>query len=165
MKYRIVLAFTILPFLLTACGSKDATPEPGEYQQTVKITELDFPGFSDEDKATMTAEMEAVGSAAGGKFCLDETERGQWQEASTQMAGVMGGHCETTSDDGTATRMNLKMQCGGTANGDVAVTMTGKSFASGYESTMVFDFDDPASSATAKLALAFTAERLGDCPG
>lgn len=166
MKYRFITAFTILPLLMSACSSGgEATPEPGEYQQTIKITELDFPGFTEADKAAMTTEMEAVGSAAAGKFCLDGKARGQWKEASSQMAGVMGGHCDTISDKGTATRMDLKMQCGGTANGDVAVTMTGKSFASGYESRMDFDFADPESKATAKLALEFTAKRLGDCAG
>jgi len=57
MKYRFITAFTILPLLMSACSSGgEATPEPGEYQQTIKITELDFPGFTEADKAAMTTE-------------------------------------------------------------------------------------------------------------
>ncbi len=80
--------------LLAACGNNETTPEPGEYQQTVKITELGFPGLEGEARSQMIEQMEAVGSGPESRFCMESEEgEGQWKEAASQMAGVLGGNC------------------------------------------------------------------------
>jgi len=151
---------------LSACGANDGSPREGQYQQTVKITVLDFPGVDGEQKAQLIEQMEAVVSGQAGLFCMKGNDGGaQWKEASAQMANALGGKCATTKDEGTATRINLEMQCTATAKGDINVTMDGRATTEGYDSSMTFDMKDPANGEVAKLAMNIGAERVGDCGG
>ena len=157
-----------LPLLLAACGaesSKEAgSPIAGEYRQILKITEFDMPGFKGEEKQHNIDEMEKLaGGDEGQKICLKGGE--QWKEAGTQMATMLGGNCLTNAESDTDATFELRMQCKATANGDVNILMTGQSHTAGYAVKMTFDMQDPNSSATAKLAMAIDAERVGDCGG
>lgn len=163
---RFLPCLTVPALFLSACGSQEATPEPGEYQQSVKITELDFPGIEGDAKTKMIEQMEAVGNGPANKFCMSaEQGDNQWKEAASQMAGALGGSCETVRDEGSANSLDLEMQCKGTARGDIIVTMTGSARKDGYDSEMSFDMNDPSSDESAKLALEIGAERVGDCAG
>ncbi len=152
--------------LLAACGNNEITPEPGEYQQTVKITELGFPGLEGEARSQMIEQMEAVGSGPESRFCMESEEgEGQWKEAASQMAGVLGGNCETTRDGGSASRLDVEMQCRGTALGDIKVTMAGTARTDGYDSQMAFDISNPQADQSSRLAMEIGAKRIGDCAG
>ena len=123
-------------------------------------------GVEGEAKDQMIKQMESVGSGVGSKFCMSaEQGESQWKEAASQMAGALGGTCETVRDEGSANSLDLEMQCKGTARGDIKVTMTGSARADGYDSQMSFDMTDPGSKETAKLAMEIGAERIGDCAG
>jgi Protein of unknown function (DUF3617) len=161
LKTSCVLAGTAV---LVACGSNAATPEPGEYQQTVKITALDFPGIEGDAKTQMIEQMEGLSSGQASKFCMNvEQGANQWKEAASQMAGALGGNCDTIRDDGSANTLDLEMRCKGTARGDVTVKMTGTARSDGYDSNMSFDMADPETGEKAKLAMDIGANRLGDC--
>ncbi|WP_109355318.1 DUF3617 family protein [Sphingorhabdus sp. EL138] len=167
MTNKYLLPLLSAPLMLAACGSGgDGSPTEGEYKQTVKITELDFPGISADVKERTIAQMEqAAGGGTGGLFCMKGGDNGQqWKEAAKQMSGALGGQCETIKDEGSATSLDLEMTCKGTAKGDINIVMTGQANPDGYDSTMSFDIKDPDSGETAKLAMNIGAERQGDCP-
>ena len=164
-RYPLTLALCA-GSLLAGCSSGDGSPVEGQYQQTVKITALDFPGITGDAKAETIKQMEqAAGGGTGGLFCMKGNDGGeQWKQASSQMAKALGGQCETLKDEGSATSIDLEMKCSGTAKGEIAIAMTGKANPDGYESSMAFDIVDPNSDETAKLAMDIGAERVGDCP-
>lgn len=167
MKIHPILSVPVLAMMLSACsGTEEGSPEAGQYQQTVTITDLSFPGMTDEQKKASISQMEeAANSQENGQFCIDQTDHGaQWKEAASQMASAMGGQCETVKDAGSATRLDLKLQCKGTEQGNVEIVMTGASHTQGYESTMSFLMSDPASDQTASLAMTSSGKRTGDCP-
>lgn len=167
MIHKVLQPLLSVPLMLAACSGGDEGPIAGQYQQMVKITELDFPGMSDADKKQTIAQMEqAAGGDTGGLFCMQGRDNGrQWKEAASQMSGVLGGDCETIKDEGSATSMDLEMTCKGTGQGDINIKMTGQAYSEGYDSAMAFVIKDPASDETAKLAMNIGAKRQGDCPG
>ncbi len=168
MTKTFLLPLLSLPLMIAGCSdSGDGSPEAGQYKQTVKITELDFPGMTEEAKKQTIVQMEqVVGGAAGSLFCMQGDDNGaQWKEAAQQMSGALGGQCETAKNEGSATTIDLEMTCKGTAKGDVSIKMTGQANTQGYDSSMAFDIKDPDSGETAKLAMNIGAQRQGDCPG
>lgn len=168
MTNKFLLPLLSAPFMLAACsGGGDGSPTAGQYKQTVKITELDFPGMSEAVKKQTIVQMEqAAGGGTGGLFCMQGGDGGQqWKEAASQMSGALGGNCETTKDEGSANSLDLEMTCKGTGKGDINIQMTGQANPEGYDSSMAFDIKDPASGETAKLAMNIGAQRQGDCPG
>ncbi len=167
MTKLFLLSLLIVPAALSGCSSNDGSPREGQYQQTVKITELNFPGMSAEMKAQTIEQMEqAAGGGTAGLSCLVGDDGGeQWKQAASEMSNLLGGECKTIKDEGSTSRMDLEMKCTGTAKGDMAITMTGASHSEGYETAMSFDMSDPASQETAKLAMEINAKRVGDCPG
>ena len=88
---------------------------------------------------------------------------GVYFECEPQMAGALGGNCETIRDAGSANTLDLEMLCKGTARGDVTVKMSGTARSDGYDSNMSFDMTDPETGEKAKLAMDIGANRLGDC--
>lgn len=168
MQMNRVLLAPALTILVTACsGQSEGSPEAGQYRQTVTITDIDFPGMTEEQRQQTVAQMESAANIdESALFCLDQANHGaQWKQAASQMANMMGGQCETLKDDGSATRIDTQLRCEGTAQGNVDITMTGASHTQGYESTISFRMSDPASEDTARLAMTSTGERIGDCPG
>ncbi|MEH6758484.1 MAG: DUF3617 family protein [Parasphingorhabdus sp.] len=167
MIHKILLPLLAVPLTLSACSGADEGPTAGQYKQTVKITELDFPGLSDKAKKQTIVQMEqAAGGGTGGLFCMKGSDDGQqWKEAASQMSGALGGNCDTIKDEGTVTSINLEMTCKGTGKGDMNIKMTGQAHPEGYESAMAFDIKDPDNGETARLAMSIDAQRQGDCPG
>lgn len=153
-------------FVLSACGSNDGSPVAGEYQQTVKITELDFPNMTEEVKQQTIVQMEqAAGGGSAGLFCMKGDDGGaQWKQAASQMANTLGGNCETKKDNGSATRIDLEMTCKETPQGDIQISMSGEANSKGYDSSMSFDLKHPVSGDTARIAMNIGAKRVGDCP-
>ena len=150
--------------VLAACGVSEVTPEPGEYEQIMKITTLELPGLNDDSRDEMIRQMEDAGNSVGTKFCMSaEQGANQWKEAASQMAGLLGGECDSIHDKGSANKLDLEMLCKGTARGDVTVTMKGTARADGYDSQMTFDMTDPHTAEKATLAMDIGANRLGDC--
>ncbi|MEM8917319.1 MAG: DUF3617 family protein [Pseudomonadota bacterium] len=157
-----------LTISITACsGQREGSPEAGQYRQTVTITDIDFPGMTEEQKQQTVTQMEAAANIdESALFCLDQANHGaQWKQAASQMANMMGGQCETLKDDGSATRIDTQLRCEGTAQGNVDIAMAGASHTQGYKSTISFQMSDPNSEDTARLAMTSTGERIGDCPG
>lgn len=168
MQLNRVLMVSALTISITACsGQREGSPEAGQYRQTVTITDIDFPGMTEEQKQQTVTQMEAAANIdESALFCLDQANHGaQWKQAASQMADMMGGQCETLKDDGSATRIDTQLRCEGTAQGNVDITMTGASHTKGYESIIAFRMSDPGSDDTARLAMTSTGERIGDCPG
>lgn len=168
MTNKFLLPLLSVPLMLAACsGNGDGSPAAGQYKQTVKITELDFPGMTEDAKKQTIIQMEqVVGSGPASLFCMKGGDDGQqWKEAAKQMSGALGGQCETIKDEGSATSLDLQMTCTGTAKGDINIKMTGQANSEGYDSSMAFDIKDPASDETAKLTMNIGAQRQGDCPG
>lgn len=168
MQLNRVLLASALTMSITACsGQSEGNPEAGQYRQTVTITDIDFPGMTDEQKQQTVTQMEAAANIEeNALFCLDQANHGaQWKQAASQMANMMGGQCETLKDDGSATRIDTQLRCEGTAQGNVDIAMSGASHTQGYESTISFRMSDPNSEDTARLAMTSTGERIGNCPG
>lgn len=156
-----LLAFTAT---LSACGSNADTPEPGEYQQSMKITTLELAGVEGDAKAEMIRQMEEAGNSVGTKFCMSaELGENQWKEAASQMTRLLGGDCETIRDGGSANILDLEMKCTGAAQGNVSVTMSGSARADGYESQMFFEIENPENGESNQLAMDIDAKRIGDC--
>lgn len=167
MTKTLFLPLLSLPLLLAACGeSGDGGPVAGQYKQTVKITELDFPGLPEDMKQRTIATMEnsALGNSDG-LFCMQGNDDGQqWKEAAKQMSGALGGECTTQRDEGSATTIDLEMTCTATGKGNIAIKMTGEANPEGFDSEMAFDIEEPKSGTKAKLAMTIGAKRQGDCP-
>lgn len=168
MTKKFLLPLLSASLMLAACGSGgDGSPTAGQYLQTVEITQLDFPGLTEDAKKQTITQMErAAGGGSGGLFCMQGDDNGaQWKQAAKQMSGALGGNCETIRNEGSATTIDLEMTCKGTGKGDINIKMSGNANPEGYDSEMAFDIKDPASGETAKLAMNIGAKRQGDCPG
>lgn len=132
----------------------------------MKITALELPGLQGDAKAEMIRQMEEAGNSVGSKFCMSaEQGESQWKEAASQMAGLLGGECETVRDEGSANNLDLELQCKGTVQSTVTVIMSGTARSDGYNSQMAFDMSEPGSDEVAKLAMDISAKRVGDCGG
>ncbi|SIN68759.1 Protein of unknown function [Parasphingorhabdus marina DSM 22363] len=166
-KNRVLLASALALFVTACSGQSEGSPEAGQYRQTVTITDIDFPGMTEEQRQQTVSQMESAANVEeSALFCLDQANHGaQWKQAASQMANMMGGQCETLKDDGSETRIDTRLRCEGTAQGNVEITMTGASHTQGYESKIAFLMRDPNSEDSARLAMTSTGERIGDCPG
>jgi hypothetical protein len=161
-------AFTL--FSLAACGgasSDNSTsaggPQPGMYQQVVKVTTLEFPGMTADMKRQTIQQMEQ--GTAGGSFCIGSGEDRDWKEAAKDISSSLGGQCTEVKNVGSSTSVDMEMNCKNTANGDATIKLNGSASGDGYKVVMDTAFVDPRTNESAKVAFDISAKRQGDCPG
>lgn len=169
MTSRILVAACSLAALgVGACGgAQSAGPKPGQYQQVIKITDLEFPGMTADSKKQTAAQMEqSAGGGTGGMYCITKRDKGEqdWQKSASGMAKSMGGTCTQSKNVATETELDVAMACTGTPQGDVGIVIKAKAHSEGYDGTMSFDINHPSTGEKGKIAMTITAKRVGDCP-
>lgn len=167
MNFKAILVAGAAAMAVAACGSaEEEKPRTGKYKPAVELTELEMPGMTDEMKAAAKEQMKTSFAAqAGGERCLKGGKESDWKEAATEISKGLGGTCETTKDNGTASTADLEVSCTGTAMGDVVVTMQGEAQSESFEMDIGFDIKSlPApQSGEGKMGMKLTATRVGDC--
>jgi len=171
--------------LLTACGSDTGTadadgdgvisPEemraemadgsnvemqPGQWEQTMTITEFDMPGMPDELKGMMDTQL---GQTMTFKTCLTE------EDAKKQDADFFAGegmeNCEFQEFDRSGNTMNLRMTCSTPDGGTAKVSMDGEFGAQAYTLTMdnEVSLGQSMGGQTMTMKGTMSASRIGDC--
>ena len=162
------LPAAILAVALAGCGGapSDGGPQPGQYQETTKVTTLEFTGMTPELKQQTIAQMErATSGQNGGLFCLGKTDDQDWKSASESFSRGLGGTCTKLKNEGSATAIDAEMSCKGTSKGDATIKINGTANSDSYSVTAMMDFFIPETKETAKLGYKVSAKRVGDCPG
>lgn len=177
---RIVLAAPIaLGLVLAACGETgsadtdgdgtisaeemaaavaDREPmQPGNYQLSMEVLELEDPDSSPEELEQARAFFEMMGSMAPPQCMTEEDLNGGMMDIAESM---QNGDCEITSMNSLGANMNAEMACEsatGTANVTVDSTQTGTS------SEMTMTAVEPAEGGERRLSMRIGMERVGDC--
>lgn len=178
---RFVLATPIaLGLVLAACGESgsadtdgdgvisaeemsaavaDREPmQPGNYQLSMEVLELEDPESSPEELQQARAFFEMMGSMAPPQCMTAEDLDGGMMDVAEQM---QSGDCQITSMNTSGANMNAEMSCqsdgGGTANVTIDSTQTATS------SEMTMTAVETSDAGDKRLSMRIGMERIGDC--
>ncbi len=178
---RIVLAAPIaLGLVLAACGetgSADADGDgvisaeemsaavadrepmqPGNYQLSMEVLELEDPDSSPEELQQARAFFEMMGSMAPPQCMSEEDLNGGMMEVAESM---QNGDCEITSLTTSGNDMNAEMTCEAGGGGSANVTVDSTQTATSSEMTMTAV--EAADGGERRLSMRIGMERVGDC--
>jgi len=168
MNIKAILISGAAVLALGACGSaeekEEQKPRPGMYAPSVELTELEMPGMTEDMKEAAKEQMKTQFAAqAGGNRCMGGGKETDWKEAANEMSAGLGGKCETTKDNGTATVADLEVSCTGTQLGDVVVSMAGEAQDESFDMDIMFDIKKLPTGGEGKMGMKLSASRVGDC--
>ena len=179
---RPVIAATLLPLMLAACGSEepaasgeglstdevieraqaagaDIKPEPGLYRSSVEIQEVSIPGAP----AQMRDMMRSAMATQSDEYCLteEEAEKG-FEEMARQSQNDMNCTFERFDVDGGD--IDARMTCSPQGQGSMTVEMTGTGTSTKSDMTMAMTGDMPGMGEM-NMRMRIVNERIGDCAG
>lgn len=132
-------------------------PDPGEYQSTMEVLEVDIPG-APEGTADM---LRGMMSSTVTKYCLSEEDVEKGFEQMAQQS--QEGDCNIERFDMTGGTFDGRMTCNVPGQGSMTMTMQGEGAptSSTVDITMKGDF---AGMGESTMRMRAKHERLGDCP-
>lgn len=136
-------------------------PDPGQYQQTTRITKFEVPGAPPEMVAQIRKMMEGQGGNLS--YCLSkaDTEKG-FEEMFRKGAQ---GDCKYDRFDASANTIDAIMTCNSGEGGSAKMTMNGTVSATGSKVTVnVEQKNDKSPMGNANIAMVLDTKRIGDCP-
>ncbi len=168
MAIRLILAAGAASLALAACGSaEEEKPRKGKYQPEFELTELDFPGMTDEIKEQARESLQiSFASQVGAARCIRSSQGEDWKEAASDLSKGLGGTCETTRDEGTDTTADLQVKCTDTRMGEeVIVNMKGAAESESFSMDVDFELGNiPGTNGqSGKMGMKISAKRVGDC--
>ncbi|MEL6486722.1 MAG: DUF3617 domain-containing protein [Pseudomonadota bacterium] len=136
-------------------AAADLKPEPGLYETTMTLTDVNIPGAPPEMAQMMGQAMNRTG-----EFCLtpEQAERGfedTLKEGQNEACTI-----ETFTIEGN--QVDMAMQCNQAGMGDMAVTMSGEVAPTQSDLTMKMNGTIPQLGAV-EMALSFQQKRVGEC--
>ncbi|WP_394728552.1 DUF3617 domain-containing protein [Altererythrobacter sp. GH1-8] len=180
-------ALALATGLLAACGSDNGTADadgdgvisademrdemadgsngkmrPGQWEQTMTITEFDVPGMPEEMKGMMSGQL---GQTITMSHCLTEDEAAKTD--ADFFAGEGQENCEFQEFDRSGNRMTLRMTCSTPEGGTAKIAMDGEFSEDSYSLTM----DNQVTGISGmpggemKMKGQMSAKRIGDCAG
>ena len=181
MMRRPVIAATLLPLMLAACGSEepaasgeglstdevierakaagaDIKPEPGLYRSSVEIQEVSIPGAP----AQMRDMMRSAMATQSDEYCLtaEDADKG-FEEMARQSQDNMDCTFERFDVDGGD--IDARMTCSPQGQGTMTVEVTGTGTSTSSEMNMAMTGEMPGMGEMS-VKMRTTNERIGDCP-
>ncbi|SFF75439.1 Protein of unknown function [Novosphingobium sp. CF614] len=135
-------------------------PEPGEYRQTIEVTDVEVPGaprqLADRMKSMMARTKQST-------TCLTAEDADKGFREMFHESGPAKSCTYERFDVGGGT-IDARMTCSSPDGGTGTIDLTGTVASTGSDVTMVLDMKNPKSQAGAmKMTMHMTTERLGDC--
>lgn len=185
MKLAGGIAVFALAMALSACGSKDQAPaggtadggpktmaqaqeeakkldrpEPGEYRQTIEITDLSMPGMDPKQAEAMKKMMKASQQHT---FCLTAEDSDKGFKDMFDEVGK-GGQCSYSRFDVSGGTLDAVMNCKSQMEGTSTMALTGTVTASGSDVTVKMDQSGAQNPmGDMKMTMHMTTTRLGEC--
>ena len=174
---RLIMLVPVAALALSACDKADKgpksmeqakseaaqleRPDPGQYQQTTKITKFEVPGAPPEMVAQIRKMMEGQGGNL--EYCLSkaDTEKGfaEMFKKGTQ------GDCTYDRFDASANTIDAIMTCKAGEGGTAKMTMNGTVSSTGSKVNVnVEQKNDKSPMGNANIAMELETKRIGDCP-
>lgn len=179
MNYRHYLPAALAVLLIAGCDKKAdggpksmeeakeeaaklERPNPGQYKQTIQITQFEIPGApagtADQIKQAMQQQQE-------GSFCLTKEKA---DAGFREMFSEVGknGECTYERFDVNGGKLDAVLNCKGADKGTARIVLAGKVTSEGSDVTVNVDQKGPADNpmGTAKIGMHMTSQRTGDCP-
>ncbi|MCB2073114.1 MAG: DUF3617 domain-containing protein [Novosphingobium sp.] len=177
MNSRITTVAVIAAALqLAACDSADSGPKtmeeakeeagklerprPGQYKQTMTVTEFELPGAPPEMAAQLKS---ALGQSNDQEFCLTEEMSKKGFQDMFQKIGD-DGECSYERFNVSGGDLDALLQCQSEAEGKAQFSLAGKVTTEGSDIKVRIDSDNPNSPmGKAKIGMHMVTERIGDC--
>jgi hypothetical protein len=158
MKKLALLAPVVIA--VAACsGGGNTTLKAGQYETTVKMTDVQMPGADpalvEQMKAAMTAQAEQKEQK-----CMTEADIANMGNKMGN-AGAKGGDCNFSKTTFAGGTIDVAGTCK-SPTGDVSIAMNGTHTADSFNATMTVDAD--AGGQKVKATGTMTGRRTGDCP-
>ena len=143
---------------MTAAVADREPLQPGMYQMSMELLELEDPTMTPEELEQGRAMFQMIGSMAPAQCMTAEDLDGGMMDVAEQM---QSGDCQITSMNTSGDTMNAEMSCqsdtGGTANVSLESTQTGTS------SQMTMTASEETEQGPKRLVMQIGLERTGDC--
>ncbi|MCB2059796.1 MAG: DUF3617 domain-containing protein [Novosphingobium sp.] len=135
-------------------------PRPGQYRQTMTVTEFEVPGAPPEMAEQF---KEAIGQSNDQKFCLTEEMSQQGFKDMFQKIGE-DGECSYERFNVSGGVLDAQLHCENEAEGKAQFSLAGSVTPEGSDVRMTIDPDNPNSPmGKTRIAMHMVTERIGDC--
>jgi len=157
MKKLAILALTVA--LIVACGSNTAL-QPGQWEFTTKITDIEVPG----QPPAMAAQMkQAMASQAQTQSrCITQAEASNMGGSLANPSGSAQG-CTFTKQTFAGGTIDVAGTCQAPTGGTVATTLTGTYTATALDARIAANVTGGPQQM--QMSGTMTGRRTGDCPG
>lgn len=143
---------------MTAAVAGRESMQPGNYQLSMEILELEDPESTPEELEQARAFFEMMGTMAPPQCMTAEDLDGGMMDVAE---GMQDGDCQVTSMNTSGNNMNAEMSCqadgGGTANVTIESTQTATS------SEMTMTAIEQSAAGDKRMSMRIGMERLGEC--
>jgi len=142
-------------------ASKLGRPKPGQYKQTMTVTEFEVPGAPPE-----VAEQfkQALGQGQETSFCLTQDMADKGFKDMFHEIGK-GGECAYDRFDVSGGRLDAVLHCQSEAEGKADFALSGEVGPEGSVIAIHIDSENPNSPVPkTKIGMQMVSQRLGDCP-
>ena len=120
MKYLLTAGTALL---LVACGSQSTTLQPGQWEMTTKMTEVEAPGMPEAVLAQMRSTMATQTQTRSD--CMTQQEASN-PAANIVNAGTQSGTCNFTESAFAGGNINVRGTCNGPSGpGSMQMSITG----------------------------------------
>ncbi|MEL1250890.1 DUF3617 domain-containing protein [Aurantiacibacter gilvus] len=143
---------------MTAAVADREPMQPGNYQLSMEVLELEDPESSPEELQQARAFFEMMGSMAPPQCMTEEDLNGGMMDIAESM---QNGDCEVTSMNSAGSNMNAEMSCQSDGGGTATVTVDSTQTATSSEMTMTAV--EAAEGGERRLSMRIGMERTGDC--
>lgn len=141
-------------------AAKLQTPEPGQYRQTMEMTEFEVPGMSKEAAEQMKSMMKASQVST---FCLTKADA---EKGFRDMFKDIGKdqQCSYSKFDVDGGTLDAQMDCQAKGQGKAAMKLNGTVTRTGSDVTVAMDMTgQPAPMQSMKMTMHVASQRLGEC--
>lgn len=141
-------------------AAKLDTPDPGQYRQTMQITQFDVPGMPKEAAAQMKAMMTKTQENT---FCLTKADA---EKGFRDMFKDVGKdqQCTYSKFDVDGGKLDAQMDCQSKTQGKATMKLNGTVTSSGSDVTVAMDMTgQPAPVQSMKMTMHVASQRVGDC--
>lgn len=177
MNYRAFTATALVAVLLAGCSKQADTgpksmeeakaeaekldrPSPGQYSQTITITQFELPGAPPQAAEQIKKAMQ---QQQQGSFCLTEKMANEgYREMFSEFS--KSGECKYQRFDVSGGRLDAVLDCQGADQGKAHIVLAGKVGSEGSDVTVNIDQDNPANPlGKAKIGMHLVSQRTGEC--
>lgn len=176
MRNHICTAVVLSVLLVAGCKQGDSGPKsmeeakaeaqkldrprPGQYKQTVSITQFEIPGAPPQAQEQLKQAMARQNEI---DFCLTEEMAAKGFRDMFQEVGK-NGECKYDRFDVSGGKLDAELNCEAPGKGKAHIVLSGKVTPEGSDVTVTVDQDHPTDPmGKAKIGMRMTSQRMGDC--